>query len=88
MLLEEFAVTQAQLATAIGAGNIEQAALLVHKVKGAAGNLSMGQLHRCSDVLEQQLRSDSDQAAPALAAFGTALATVLDAARAGGPDDR
>ncbi|MDR7047795.1 signal transduction histidine kinase/CheY-like chemotaxis protein/ligand-binding sensor domain-containing protein [Duganella sp. 3397] len=86
--VEEFAVTQAQLATAIGAGNIEQAALLVHKVKGAAGNLSMGQLHRCSDVLEQQLRSDPDQAAPALAAFGTALATVLDAARAGDPDDR
>lgn len=86
--VEEFAGTPAQLAAAIGAGNTEQAALLVHKVKGAAGNLSMGQLHRCSGILELQLRSAPDQAAPALAAFDTALATVLDAARAADPGDR
>jgi len=86
--VEEFAGTPAQLAAAIGAGNTEQAALLVHKVKGAAGNLSMDQLHRCSGILELQLRSAPDQAAPALAAFDTALATVLDAARTADPGDR
>jgi signal transduction histidine kinase/ligand-binding sensor domain-containing protein/DNA-binding response OmpR family regulator len=87
--VEEFAATPAQLADAIGAGQFDRAALLVHKVKGAAGNLSMGQLHRCSDVLEQQLRTAPEQAAQAdgaLAAFGAALAAVLDAARA--PDER
>ena len=83
--VEEFAATPAQLAAAIDAGNTEQAALLVHKVKGAAGNLSMGQLHHCSDALEQQLRSAPDQVAPALAAFDAALGAVLEAARAADP---
>jgi hypothetical protein len=45
----------------------------------------MGQLHRCSDMLEHQLHTAPDQAEAALAAFGAALAAVLDAARA--PDD-
>jgi len=83
--VEEFAATPAQLAAAVAAGDSEHAALLVHKVKGAAGNLSMGQLHRCSDMLEHQLHTAPDQAEAALAAFGAALAAVLDAARA--PDD-
>jgi signal transduction histidine kinase/CheY-like chemotaxis protein/ligand-binding sensor domain-containing protein len=89
--VEEFAATPAQLADAIGAGQVERAALLVHKVKGAAGNLSMDQLHRCSDVLEQQLRTAPDQAAAAqaaLAAFDAALAAVLAAARAPDLGDR
>jgi signal transduction histidine kinase/CheY-like chemotaxis protein/sugar lactone lactonase YvrE len=84
--VEEFATTPAQLADAVAAGQVDRAALLVHKVKGAAGNLSMAQLHRCSDVLEQQLRTAPEQAQPELKAFGTALAAVLDAARA--PDVR
>lgn len=83
--VEEFAATPAQLADAIASGQVERAALLVHKVKGAAGNLSMGQLHRCSDVLEHQLRAVPHQAVPAaaaLAAFDAALAAVLAVASA------
>jgi HPt (histidine-containing phosphotransfer) domain-containing protein len=79
--VEEFAEMPRQLQDALEAGQVERAALLVHKVKGAAGNLSMGQLHGAADALERVLRTAPGQRAAPLAAFGAALDTVLGAAR-------
>ncbi|MET0323414.1 MAG: response regulator, partial [Duganella sp.] len=81
--VEEFAATPQQLQDALDAGQVERAALLVHKVKGAAGNLSMGQLHGAADVLERVLRSAPAERDASLAGFTAAFETVLGAARAG-----
>ncbi len=76
---EEYAPSPARLVAAFEQGALETAAMLVHQVRGAAGNLSMPELHRTAAELEQVLLAE--RAAPfqeALAAFGAALETVLD----------
>jgi HPt (histidine-containing phosphotransfer) domain-containing protein len=76
---EEYAPSPARLMAAFEQGSVESAALLVHQVRGAAGNLSMPELHRTAAELEQVLLAE--RATPfseALAAFGAALETVLD----------
>jgi HPt (histidine-containing phosphotransfer) domain-containing protein len=85
----DFAPVPERLLAAIENGAYEQAALLVHKVRGAAGNLSMPELHRASGELEQQLMAP--QRAPledALAAFAAALERVLDGVQAQRGDTR
>jgi signal transduction histidine kinase/CheY-like chemotaxis protein/ligand-binding sensor domain-containing protein/HPt (histidine-containing phosphotransfer) domain-containing protein len=77
--VSDFAPTPAQLLAAIEEGDLDQAALLVHKVRGAAGNLSMPELHRAAGELEQLLRSTQRRLMEeALSAFGAALELVLD----------
>ncbi|TFW23271.1 response regulator [Duganella callida] len=88
-LLERFAADfescPAGLLAAIAEGSYEQAALLAHKVRGAAGNLSMPELHRAAGELEQRLLSPGRaQLDDALADFGAALEMVLDGVRAPG----
>jgi signal transduction histidine kinase/CheY-like chemotaxis protein len=81
--VSDFETSPELLLAAIEHGAFEQAALLVHKVRGAAGNLSMAELHQSATELEQQL--SSQPAAPldeALAAYGAALETVLDGLQA------
>jgi signal transduction histidine kinase/CheY-like chemotaxis protein/ligand-binding sensor domain-containing protein len=85
----DFAPAPERLLAAIESGAYEQAALLVHKVRGAAGNLSMPELHRASGELEQLLMAP--QRAPledALAAFAAALERVLDGVQAQRGDTR
>ncbi|MFA9216127.1 MAG: response regulator, partial [Sphingomonadaceae bacterium] len=80
---DEYAPSPAHLLAALEQGALEPATLLVHKVRGAAGNLSMPELHRTAGELEQVLLSA--RPAPfeeALAAFGAALETVIDGIQA------
>jgi signal transduction histidine kinase/CheY-like chemotaxis protein/ligand-binding sensor domain-containing protein len=68
-----------RLLAAIEHGAFEQAALLVHKIRGAAGNLSMHELHRAATDLELLLLSPRPgKLDEPLAAFGAALEMVID----------
>ncbi|WP_373991955.1 response regulator [Duganella sp. BuS-21] len=87
MLLErfvtDFQASPQQLLAAMEHGAYEQAAQLVHKVRGAAGNLSMHALHHAASELEQLLLSPRRvHCEDALAAFGAALEAVLDGVQA------
>jgi signal transduction histidine kinase/DNA-binding response OmpR family regulator/ligand-binding sensor domain-containing protein/HPt (histidine-containing phosphotransfer) domain-containing protein len=83
--VEEFEPTPQRLLAAIEQGAFEQAALIVHKVRGAAGNLSMPELHRSAGELEQLLRAPgSGKLDEPLAAFGAALEQVIDGVQAPG----
>jgi len=75
----DFEPTPERLLAAIEHGAFEQAALLVHKIRGAAGNLSMHELHRAASDLEQLLLSPRPgKLDEPLAAFGAALEAVID----------
>ena len=81
--VEEFKPSPERLLAAIDQGAFEAAALLVHKVRGAAGNLSMSELHRTASELEQLLLSPRlGKLEDALAAFGAALEMVIDGVQA------
>nr|WP_315250914.1 response regulator [uncultured Duganella sp.] len=81
--VSDFDSSPAALLQAIEQHDFEQAALLVHKVRGAAGNLSMPALYRAATELEELLSTPSGaQWQTALAAFGAALETVLDGLQA------
>jgi signal transduction histidine kinase/CheY-like chemotaxis protein/ligand-binding sensor domain-containing protein/HPt (histidine-containing phosphotransfer) domain-containing protein len=80
--VEEFELSPQRLLAAIEQGAYEPAALLVHKVRGAAGNLSMPELHRAAGELELLLQSTRlGKVDAALAAFAAALETVIDGVR-------
>jgi CheY-like chemotaxis protein len=75
----DFEPSPERLLAAIEGSAFEQAAALVHKVRGAAGNLSMPELHRTASELEQLLLSPPPaRLDEPLAAFGAALETVID----------
>jgi signal transduction histidine kinase/CheY-like chemotaxis protein/ligand-binding sensor domain-containing protein len=75
----DFEPSPERLLSAIEHGSFEQAALLVHKIRGAAGNLSMQELHRAAGDLEQLLLSPRPgKLDEPLAAFGAALEMVID----------
>jgi len=77
--VEEFAASPQLLLATMQKGAYESAALLAHKVRGAAGNLSMPELHHAASELELLLQSPNPhQFAPSLAAFAAALETVID----------
>jgi CheY-like chemotaxis protein len=78
----DFEASPELLLAALDHGAYGQAALLVHKVRGAAGNLSMTELHHTATELEQRLSAAPDTPLDdALAAYAAALETVLDALR-------
>jgi len=80
--LEEFESSAQRLQAAIEHNDLETATLLVHKVRGAAGNLSMPELHRVSSELELLLLSSpAGQLNAPLASFAMALALVVDGIR-------
>jgi CheY-like chemotaxis protein len=75
----DFEPSPQRLLAAIEHGAFEQAALLVHKIRGAAGNLSMAELHRSAGELEQLLMAPRPgKLDEPLAAFGAALEMVID----------
>jgi signal transduction histidine kinase/CheY-like chemotaxis protein/ligand-binding sensor domain-containing protein len=81
--VEEFEPSPQRLLAAIESGAFEQAALLVHKVRGAAGNLSMAELHRTAGDLEHLLMAPRrGKLEDELAAFGAALEMVIDGVQA------
>lgn len=81
--LLDFADAPQRLQAAMAAGAYDQAALLVHKVRGAAGNLSLHALHGAAGELEPLLLSPRrTQSSNEMAAFSTALERVLDGLQA------
>jgi signal transduction histidine kinase/CheY-like chemotaxis protein/ligand-binding sensor domain-containing protein/HPt (histidine-containing phosphotransfer) domain-containing protein len=80
---EDFASSEQQVRAALAEGSTDNAALLVHRVRGAAGNLSATTLFRSSGVLEQKLMAGKTDGLDALVdAFGSDLAQVLGEVRA------
>ncbi|WP_229255777.1 response regulator [Duganella sacchari] len=76
--VQDFAASAERLMAAVEHQAFDSAALLVHKVRGAAGNLSMQELHQTASELEQLLLSPQRaHYREALAAFNTALALVI-----------
>jgi len=81
--VSEFEPTPQRLVAAIEQGAFESAALLMHKIRGAAANLSMPELHRTAGELELLLLSSQlGKCEEALAAFGVELDSVIDGIRA------
>ncbi|NHZ35849.1 response regulator [Massilia rubra] len=81
MFAKDFAASGAAIEQALGKGELEQAGLLVHKIKGAAGNLSAQDLYRAAGELEERLMArDGAVAAQLLPAFLALFNEVMDGA--------
>ena len=80
MFAKDFEHAQQQVQQAIEAGRWLDAAELVHKVRGAAGNLSATELHETATALEDRLRARHEDLQGLLDAFSHALAIVLHGA--------
>jgi len=74
----ENAGAAAKLREQLAAGELEAARLLVHSLKGVAGNLGAETLHKAASSLETAL-IEGEEAAPALESFEEKLAEVLKA---------
>jgi HPt (histidine-containing phosphotransfer) domain-containing protein len=84
---EDFAPCLQQVRASIDAGQYDSAALLVHRIRGAAGNLSANDLYRSAGELEKLLMSGStDQLEDRFQAFGFDFNTMLRSARAHASD--
>jgi signal transduction histidine kinase/ligand-binding sensor domain-containing protein/CheY-like chemotaxis protein/HPt (histidine-containing phosphotransfer) domain-containing protein len=82
VFINDFDTLLPQLRQAIAAGEYDKAARLVHRVKGAAGNLSAHQLQAAAGALEQGLLSSGAGMPQALLdAFLQALAEAGDSAQ-------
>ncbi|SFU98934.1 two-component regulator propeller domain-containing protein [Pseudoduganella namucuonensis] len=82
IFIHDFDTLLPQLRQAIAAAEHEQAARLVHKVKGAASNLSANELYQAAAALEQALAGRESAALPGLLdAFLRALAQAGDSAQ-------
>jgi signal transduction histidine kinase/CheY-like chemotaxis protein/ligand-binding sensor domain-containing protein/HPt (histidine-containing phosphotransfer) domain-containing protein len=80
---EDFGSSEQQVRASLQEGSTDNAALLVHRVRGAAGNLSATALFRSSGVLEQKLMAGQSDGIDALVdTFGSDLAQVLGEVRA------
>ncbi|MES2148499.1 MAG: response regulator [Pseudomonadota bacterium] len=68
----------AQIRAAVDEADFDAAALLAHKVKGAAGNLSAPALHRAADALESLLMARQREGLDAaLGAFDNAFEQII-----------
>jgi signal transduction histidine kinase/CheY-like chemotaxis protein/ligand-binding sensor domain-containing protein/HPt (histidine-containing phosphotransfer) domain-containing protein len=81
MFAKDFDASQRLVQEAVDAGQWATAAELVHKVRGAAGNLSATELYEAATALEDRLRAEHQDLHGLLAAFQHALAIVMDSAR-------
>jgi signal transduction histidine kinase/ligand-binding sensor domain-containing protein/DNA-binding response OmpR family regulator len=85
---EDFSSSQQEIRAQLADGSIDSAALQVHKIRGAAGNLSAKRLFQSAGVLERKLVAGStDGLDELLAAFAADFDQVLDDARAVEPFD-
>ncbi|MDQ1833771.1 hybrid sensor histidine kinase/response regulator [Massilia scottii] len=81
MFAKDFAGTHEAIAQAVDGGDLDNAALLVHKVKGAAGNLSAQQLYSAAGELEERLMAkDGKTAMEILPGFLRLFDEVMDGA--------
>jgi HPt (histidine-containing phosphotransfer) domain-containing protein len=74
-----------KLRAAVDAGNMEEASLLAHTMKGLAGNLGADDLHEASKVVEALCKSGGAGAdmGTAMEKFSLELARALEEVRAG-----
>ncbi len=79
---EDFGASQEQIRTWLAEGNVESATMLVHRIRGAAGNLSAKGLAQAAGLLEQQLMAGKAEGLDeVLTAFATQFDQVLDDVR-------
>jgi signal transduction histidine kinase/CheY-like chemotaxis protein/ligand-binding sensor domain-containing protein len=79
MFAKDFTGSHAALEQAVGAGDLERAGQTVHKIKGAAGNLSAQKLYGAADQLEQRLMAhDREAVVRLLPAFLQLLDEVME----------
>ncbi len=82
IFVEDFSAAPRALREAIDAGDLARAAELVHKVRGASGNLSANALYRSAGELERALLGRQQGRIDGLLnAFAADFDQVLDAAR-------
>jgi signal transduction histidine kinase/CheY-like chemotaxis protein/ligand-binding sensor domain-containing protein/HPt (histidine-containing phosphotransfer) domain-containing protein len=82
LFAHDFADTPQQIQDAIRSGEFTNAADLVHKIRGAAGNLSATELFNAAKALEEQLREQHTAPTDLLAAFVASFDIVMSSARA------
>jgi len=82
MFAKDFEPSQRLIRAAVDAGRWLDAADLVHKVRGAAGNISATELYESATALEDRLRAQHEDLQGLLAAFNHALGIVMQSARA------
>ena len=80
MFAKDFSATLQQVQDAIHCGDLSKAADLVHKVRGAAGNISATELYDTATALEDRLRDDAPAPADLLLAFAQAFDIVMQSA--------
>ncbi|WP_016953982.1 Hpt domain-containing protein [Catenovulum agarivorans] len=67
-----------EVTTLVSSGKLKDAAVLVHSIKGAAGNLSMVELYDNAKVLETELRADNLATEALVKEFNDALQKVIE----------
>nr|WP_315249168.1 response regulator [uncultured Duganella sp.] len=81
LFAHDFDATRQQIHDAIHAGDLLRAAELVHKIRGAAGNISANELFKTAGALEDRLRAEPQALADLLRAFVHEFDIVMDGAR-------
>ncbi|WP_254442176.1 response regulator [Duganella vulcania] len=90
LFAKDFGASLQQIQDAIDHGDFLKAADQVHKIRGAAGNISATDLFETATALEDRLRDDPPALTDLLMAFARAFDVVMESARgnAEGPPDR
>ncbi|WP_229212134.1 response regulator [Duganella sp. HH105] len=81
LFAKDFDASLQQIQHAIDAGDYPQAAELVHKIRGAAGNISATELYESATMLEEHLREHPPAPKDVLQAFVQSFGVVMDSAR-------
>ena len=81
LFAHDFEASVRQIHDAIHAGDLARAADLVHRIRGAAGNLSANQLFNTASALEDRLRAEPQALADLLRAFVDDFNIVMTGAR-------
>ncbi len=81
LFAHDFEASLQQIQDAIDSGELLRAAELVHRIRGAAGNLSANELFKTSTVLEDRLRAEALSMAELLHSFVGAFEVVMASAR-------
>ncbi|MYM67185.1 response regulator [Pseudoduganella sp. FT55W] len=81
LFAHDFESSLQQIQDAIHSGELLHAADLVHKIRGAAGNLSANELFKTSTALEDRLREEPAVLPDLMHAFVLAFDVVMESAR-------
>jgi len=82
LFVQDFGASLQHIQHAMDDGDLLRAAQLVHKIKGAAGNLSATELYETASALENRLLAQTAELPQLLDNFARAFNVVLDSARA------